>query len=116
VSEQSEKGSTGFQPVFHNPPPQGIGRFFCELTWTDDLADRYPFYVVERLIEKGDTEAVRWVRARYGDDLIRDVVCRSRRISRKTARYWQVILEIPEERVLCLSKSWLNRPNRFWSD
>ena len=97
-------------------PPESIARFFCELTWTDDLADRYPFYVVERLIEKGDTEAVRWMRARYGDAFIRDVVCRSRRISRKTARFWQVILEIAEEEVLCLSKSWRNRPNRFWND
>lgn len=97
-------------------PPASVGRFFCELTWRDEFADRYPFYVVERLIEKGNTEAVRWVRARYGDAFIGEVVRRSRKISRKTARFWQQILEIPEEEVLCLSEHWLNRPNRFWKD
>ena len=97
-------------------PPPGITRFFCEIQWEDRVADEYPFYVVERLIENGNMEAVRWVRKRYGDDFIRAVVCRSRKISRKTARYWQQVLEIPEEEVLCLSASWLNRPNRFWTD
>jgi len=98
------------------PPPPVVARFFCEIEWEDRIADEYPFYVVERLIENGNMEAVRWVRERYGDDFIREVVCRSRRVSRKTARFWQLILDIPEEQILCLSKSWQNRPNRFWND
>jgi hypothetical protein len=98
------------------PPPAGVARFFCEIQWEDRIADEYPFYVVERLIENGNMEAVRWVRRRYGDDFLREVVCRSRNISRQTARYWQNVLDIPEEQILCLSKSWLNRPNRFWDD
>ncbi|MCX8035621.1 MAG: hypothetical protein N3D11_00935 [Candidatus Sumerlaeia bacterium] len=97
-------------------PPQNIVLFFCEIKWEDRIAEEYPFYVVERLIENGDTESVRWVRERYGDAFIRQVVCRSRNISRRTARYWQVVLNIPEEQILCLSKSWVNRPNRFWPD
>lgn len=101
------------QPV---APPTDIGRFFCEIAWTDKIAEQYPFYVVERLIENGDMEAVRWVRKRYGEGFVGDVVRRSRRVSRKTARYWQRMLQIPEEEVRCLSKSWLNRPNRFWND
>ena len=98
------------------PPPPSVAQFFCEISWEDRIADEYPFYVVERLIENGNMEAVRWVRKRYGEDFIREVVCRSRKISRKTARYWQQVLEIPEEKVLCLSASWLNRPNQFWPD
>jgi len=94
--------------------PKRIALFFPEIQWDDSVADQYPFYVVERLLENGDTEAVRWIQARFDDETIRGVVCRSRKLSRRTARFWQQILQIPEEDVLCLSKSWLNGPNRFW--
>jgi len=97
-------------------PPPSIARFFCEICWEDRIADEYPFYTVERLIENGNLEAVRWLRDRYGDNFVRKVVCRSKNISRRTARYWQVVLDIPEEEIQCLSESWLNRPNRFWND
>jgi hypothetical protein len=94
--------------------PGRIALFFPEIQWNDSVADQYPFYVIERLLENGDTEAIRWVLARFDDETIRDVVCRSRKLSRRTARFWQQIFRIPEEQVLCLSKSWLDRPNRFW--
>jgi len=94
--------------------PRRIALFFPEIQWDDSVADQYPFHVVERLLENGDTEAVRWVLARFDDEILRDVVCRSRKLSRRTARFWQQILQIPEDKVLCLNKSWINSPSRFW--
>jgi hypothetical protein len=94
--------------------PRRIALFFPEVNWNDSIADQYPYYVIERLLENGDTPLIRWVLARYDDEIIRDVVRRSRKLSRRTARFWQQMFQIPEEDVLCLSKSWLNSPNRFW--
>lgn len=94
--------------------PRRVALFFPEIQWDESVADQYPFYVVERLLENGDTEVVRWVLDRFDDELIRDVVCRSRKLSQRTARFWQQFFRIPEEKVLCLSKSWLNSPNRLW--
>lgn len=95
-------------------PPSNIGLFFCEIRWRDEVAEQYPFYVVERVIDKGDAKAGEWIRKRYGDIFVRDVLSRSRKIARASAEHWAKIFNIPEESVLVLSKAWREDPNHLW--
>ena len=96
-------------------PPANIQAFFPELRWEDSLADQYPFHVAERLLERGNSGAVNWVRARYGDEMIQDVLKRSRNISRRIAGYWQIVLDIPQEEIRCLSESSTDQPKKSWN-
>jgi hypothetical protein len=55
-------------------------------------------YVIERFLEYGTLEGVRWLRKRYGDDRLREFILKKRfRIrSPRTLNYWRIILDIPE--------------------
>jgi hypothetical protein len=50
-------------------------------------------YIIERTLELGDDKAVRWLFSIYPRSDIKEVLAKSRRISRKSANYWKLVLE-----------------------
>jgi hypothetical protein len=94
--------------------PTDLHRYFWDVDATRLNVRRYRQFVIERLLEFGDVEAIRWTRRTFGDETIKDVVGRSRRLSRRTANFWRLILDIPKEQVACLSKRSTKRQKVFW--
>lgn len=50
-------------------------------------------YIIERVLELGDERAVRWLFSKYSRREIKEVLAGSRNISRKSSRYWSLILK-----------------------
>ncbi|MDH4272267.1 MAG: hypothetical protein OEW18_09860 [Candidatus Aminicenantes bacterium] len=50
-------------------------------------------YIIERTLELGDDKAVRWLFSIYPRSDIEKVLATSRRISRKSANYWSLVLK-----------------------
>ncbi len=53
---------------------------------------RHKRYIIERILEMGDETAVRWLRSTFSDEDIRDVVKRTRGLSKKSLRFWQAVI------------------------
>jgi hypothetical protein len=49
-------------------------------------------YIIERTLELGDDRAVRWLFSIYAQSVIKKVLAKSRRISRKSSNYWSLVL------------------------
>ncbi len=49
-------------------------------------------YIIERILELGDDRAVRWLFSIYPRSVIKKVLAKSRRISRKSSTYWSLVL------------------------
>lgn len=49
-------------------------------------------YIIERVLELGDEKAVSWLVSCYRRSEIKKVLGSSRRISRKSANYWSLVL------------------------
>ncbi|MBI4716115.1 MAG: hypothetical protein HY760_09320 [Nitrospirae bacterium] len=71
-------------------------------------------FLIERLLEEGDVEAVRWVFATFPRTTIREVIRDTRRLSRRSAVFWSLILDIPSNEVACLSKSFQETFRAIW--
>lgn len=67
------------------------------------------FYIIERLLEWGNEDAIHWLLGQYRTEKIKEVVRLSRQLSRKTATYWSFILHIPIEECRCLNSAYPNR-------
>ena len=78
------------------------------MCWDIDLKsldlNKHKRYVIERVIQFGWPEQVRWLCKRYTGKEIAAVVRVSKNISRKTAAYWSLHLKIPRGKVLCLNR------------
>ncbi|MFA4028826.1 MAG: hypothetical protein GDYSWBUE_000890 [Candidatus Fervidibacterota bacterium] len=96
--------------------PKELHRYFWDTDPTKVNLRLHRQFIIERLLEFGDEEAIRWLRRTFGDDAIGEVVQKSRRLSKRTANFWRLILGIPKERVKCLSKRSQDPLKRFWND
>lgn len=61
-------------------------------------------YVIERLLEFGDEEALHWMFEKYDRKTIRQVAVTARGLSKLSGNFWALYFGIPEERVKCLNK------------
>ncbi len=71
-------------------------------------------YILKRILEYGDLEAIRWMRGNFEEARIKDALCNFRGYSLKSANYWAVILNIKKEEVKCLNKSFQETQKQFW--
>lgn len=80
--------------------------FRQELFWDVDPktidASRHARYVIERILDLGNLHDVQWLRGRYPEEKIKDVVCTSRRLHKKSANFWRLIYRIPLTQIRCL--------------
>lgn len=85
--------------------PAELHKFFWEYKVAEINDNNKWFFVIERLIEHGDDDAVRWILQYYPQEKIIEVVKNSRQLSRKTANFWKNYFRLKEEEVKCLQKS-----------
>jgi hypothetical protein len=83
-----ECGIIGMMKKGKNIPP---GLFWDTDTSRLDLQQNKE-YIIERVLELGDENAVSWLVSCYPRSEIKKVLRSSRRISRKSANYWSLVL------------------------
>ncbi len=67
-------------------------------------------YLIERVLAHGSFEAIRWLRERVSNEELGRLIrkTRGRRLSARQLRFWQVILDLPDDEV----SSWLGDAGR----
>lgn len=60
-------------------------------------------FIIERVLNMGDEEALKWLWKKYGPRAIYVTVTNSRRLTLKTARCWQNYFDLKEEQMRCFS-------------
>ena len=95
------------------PLPEFLRPLFWEVDFDQLRVRGHERYIIERVLEYGDDQAIRGLYHTFGPYAIADVVRRSRKISRNTATLWALVLGIPREQVQCLSKRYRLTPGIF---
>lgn len=95
-------------------PPSFLKKYFWEIDFEKLDVERKDRYVVARLLERGDEEALRWMFKNYPREQVKDVLKKTRALSRVSANYWALVLRIPKSQVLCLQKSFLKNYRSVW--
>ncbi len=85
--------------------PEKIHRYFWENRAENIDQVEHSYYIIERLLEHGDDEAIRWLLKSYSKNQVKEVVLKSRQLSRKTAKFWALLYELRKEDVTCLKRS-----------
>lgn len=71
-------------------------------------SEKHSSFIIERILRFGLPEDIKTLLEHYSYTLIRDVVCHSRNIDRKTASFWALHLNIPREEIACFSTPLIN--------
>jgi hypothetical protein len=80
--------------------------FRRELFWDVDPAtidvDQNARYVIERILDLGNQNDVRWLLGQYPEKQIKVVISTSRRLHKKSAHFWGLMYHIPLTNIRCL--------------
>ena len=72
-------------------------KFRPELFWDVDVKkldpDKYPVYIMERILDLGDDKEIRWMWHYYNHLKLKNIVNNSRVISPQVKTLWQLILK-----------------------
>ncbi len=94
--------------------PVEYRKYFWDIDIHELSVSRDSRFIIERLLEYGDKDAVFWLLHHYPREEIADVVRKSRRLSARSANFWAFFLNISREEVFCLSRSFQKRYRLIW--
>ncbi|MGE3579083.1 MAG: hypothetical protein AB7I25_11555 [Vicinamibacterales bacterium] len=83
--------------------PESPRLLFWDLDTRDFDPRAYPQYVIERVLEFGDRQAVTWMKDLFADSQVVQVLRSSRRLSRRSANYWALVYGVPRIDVRALA-------------
>ena len=83
--------------------PSFLRPYFWEVDFTMIQLPKHETYVIERVLEYGNDQAIGWLKKIFTPETIAHVVRRSGCLSRNTANFWALILDIPKEEIRCFS-------------
>jgi hypothetical protein len=96
------------------PPSNDLPEILTPLFWDTDASAidpiRHRDFILGRILSVGTLDALRWARAEFGDDVIREWIVRheGRQLSGPQLRFWETVIGLPGEKV----NDWLARPER----
>jgi hypothetical protein len=94
--------------------PNFLKKYFWDVDFSDLNKKNHSKFIIERILEYGDIKGMNWMRKEFKLSQIKNVVQTSRNLSRKSANYWQIILGLNKDKVLCLKKSFLKKREPIW--
>lgn len=94
--------------------PKKLYRYFWDVNVEKLNPQKKPYFIINRLLDKGDDQAVRWVRRNYSKTQIKDTFKKMRGFNVKVANFWSLFLKIPKKEVLCLQTFYQKIRKRHW--
>ncbi len=93
-------------------------KFRQSLFWDTDPKNidvkKHSRYIIDRILELGDANDIKWMFKTYKLSLIKQVLSRVRGLSSKSANFWADVLGVPKSKVLCLKPSYQKMRKMHW--
>ena len=94
--------------------PKSLHRYFWDVNVEKLDPAKKPYFVISRLLDKGNVEAARWVRDNYDDKTVRETLQKYRDFSLKSASFWSLIYKVPLKKVKCFQEPYLTMRKTHW--
>lgn len=94
--------------------PKSVWKYFWDTEVGQVDVDKNSHYIIERVLEWGRTEDIKWLIGQYGMSEIKKVLMSSRQMPQKQANFWASIWDIPREEVLCLQPEFRQIHRQHW--
>lgn len=94
--------------------PNFLEKYFWEIDFDKLDFKKRPEYVILRLLEYGDTKALRWLFKNISKKKIKEVIKKRRSLSTRSLYFWSSLFNISKEKILCLKKSYQKMQKSHW--
>lgn len=94
--------------------PKYLQRYFWDVDFKILDTRKDSFFIIERLLEFGDRQSIGWLRRIFSEEEIKEVIKKSRALSRRSCNFWSTVYKIPKNQILCWKKSFPKIPAGVW--
>lgn len=94
--------------------PKFLKKYFWDVEFKELDFERDKEFVIKRLLEYGDPNALAWLLKKVKKETIKNILFKKRGFSLKSANFWAVFFSLPRNKILCLKKSYLKRQKNHW--
>lgn len=94
--------------------PDFLKKYFWDVEFKNIDLEKRKVFVLKRILEYGDEQAVSWMLQNFKRSEIKNVLCNFRGFSQKSANFWALLLNIPKEEVICLKKALSKEQKKIW--
>lgn len=84
--------------------PDTFRSYFWDVEFTSLNIENDAHFIIKRVLDRGNTEHIRWLLKTYSEEKIRSVLTGTKDLSRSTGNFWADILGVDKKNVLCLQK------------
>ena len=89
--------------------PKFLKKYFWDVDFEKLIFSKYKSFILECLLERGETQAIKWVSTHYTKKDIQKIILTSKNLSPKTANFWALYLGVDLKKVPSLQKPYLPR-------
>lgn len=90
--------------------PKSFKQYFWDVDFEKVDLDKFRPFILKRLLDRGNTEAIIWVRQHYTKEDIIQLLLTTRDLSAQTANFWADFLRLDKRKVACLQKPYSRIP------
>lgn len=90
--------------------PAVFKKYFWDVDFNSLKLKEAKTFILKRLLDRGDTESLVWLRKHYTEAEIEALLLSTRDLSQKTANFWADILKVDRRKVPCLQKPYSRIP------
>lgn len=94
--------------------PPSLYQYFWDVDVKRLDPQEKPYFVINRLLDKGNLIAVRWVVRNFPTKTIQETFKRMRDFRAKIGYFWGLYLHIPKENIVCLQEPYLKMRSMHW--
>lgn len=84
--------------------PIELKKYFWDVDFEDLAFDKDKNFIIKRVLDRGDTNSLKWLRTKCSDSEISNVIKQTRDLSSQTANFWSDVFQLDKSRVVCLQK------------
>lgn len=93
--------------------PSFIKKYLWDVRLETLDIEEHSEFVIERVLEYGDTDSFTWLIKTYDKEKILQVLRNSKKISPKTGNIYAMYFGVPKEQFLCIRKPFIQKQDRF---
>lgn len=94
--------------------PLRLKKYFWDSDFNKINAKKDSFFIISRILEYGDKEAIIWMIRNFKKAELKQVLLKGRGFSQKSVNYWAHIFNIPKNKILCLKRSYQKMQRVHW--
>jgi len=84
--------------------PEEFRQYFWDVNFDKIDTEKSYIFVISRVLDRGNTDDVKWLIKNFGSDKIKEALMKDRGIDVMTGRLWSGMLDIDPNMVPCLLK------------